>query len=54
MRSSKCFKGLDLSFIGGLLAYAIVIGIVGARQVRTLYQRRELAITRFCGVMNKA
>ncbi|WLI11414.1 MULTISPECIES: LysE family translocator [Pseudomonas] len=40
-----------LSFIGGLLAYAILIGIVGARQVRTLYQRHELAITRLCGVM---
>jgi threonine/homoserine/homoserine lactone efflux protein len=33
------------------LAYAILIGIVGARQVRTLYQRHELAITRLCGVM---
>jgi threonine/homoserine/homoserine lactone efflux protein len=40
-----------LSFIGGLMAYAILIGIVGARQVRSLYQRHELAITRLCGVM---
>ncbi|NBB58578.1 LysE family transporter, partial [Pseudomonas sp. ODNR1LW] len=42
---------IALSFVGGLLAYAILIGIVGARQVRTLYQRHELAITRLCGVM---
>ncbi|TWD49677.1 LysE family translocator [Pseudomonas sp. SJZ131] len=40
-----------LSFIGGLLAYAILIGIVGARRVRSLYQRHELLITRLCGVM---
>ena len=40
-----------LSFLGGILAYAILIGIVGARRVRTLYQRHELAITRICGVM---
>ncbi|MHC8355361.1 hypothetical protein ACYZTL_09005 [Pseudomonas sp. LB3P81] len=40
-----------LSFVGGLIAYAILIGIVGARQVRCLYQRHELAITRLCGVM---
>ncbi|AZE47195.1 L-lysine permease [Pseudomonas chlororaphis] len=40
-----------LSFLGGLGAYAILIGIVGARRVRTLYQRHELAITRLCGVM---
>jgi threonine/homoserine/homoserine lactone efflux protein len=40
-----------LSFVGGLFAYAILIGIVGARRVRTLYQRHELAITRLCGVM---
>ena len=42
---------ITLSFLGGLLAYAILIGIVGARQVRTLYQRHELAITRLCGIM---
>ncbi|MCX4221071.1 LysE family translocator [Pseudomonas sp. MCal1] len=42
---------IALSFLGGLLAYAILIGIVGARQVRTLYQRHELAITRLCGIM---
>ncbi|PYY68040.1 lysine transporter LysE [Pseudomonas jessenii] len=42
---------IGLSFVGGLLAYAILIGIVGARRVRTLYQRHELAITRLCGVM---
>ncbi|SDS32047.1 LysE family translocator [Pseudomonas prosekii] len=40
-----------LSFIGGLLAYAILIGIVGARRVRSMYQRHELLITRLCGVM---
>jgi threonine/homoserine/homoserine lactone efflux protein len=34
-----------------LLAYAILIGVVGARRVRTMYQRHELAITRLCGVM---
>ncbi|MHC8304703.1 LysE family translocator [Pseudomonas sp. PB3P13] len=42
---------IALSFVGGVLAYAILIGIVGARQVRSLYQRHELAITRLCGVM---
>ena len=42
---------IALSFVGGLLAYAILIGIVGARQVRSVYQRHELAITRLCGVM---
>lgn len=40
-----------LSFLGGVAAYAILIGVVGARRVRTLYQRHELAITRVCGVM---
>jgi threonine efflux protein len=40
-----------LSFVGGLFAYAILIGVVGAQRVRTLYQRHELAITRLCGVM---
>ena len=40
-----------LSFVGGVLAYAILIGIIGARQVRSVYQRYELAITRLCGVM---
>ena len=40
-----------LSFIGGLLAYAILIGVVGAQRVRTLYQRHEILITRLCGVM---
>jgi threonine/homoserine/homoserine lactone efflux protein len=42
---------IALSFLGGLIAYAILIGIVGARRVRTLYQRHELMITRLCGVM---
>lgn len=28
-----------------------LIAIVGARQVRSLYQRHELLITRLCGVM---
>ncbi|MCE4053291.1 LysE family translocator [Pseudomonas sp. Au-Pse12] len=42
---------IALSFLGGLGAYAILIGIVGARKVRHWYQRHELAITRVCGVM---
>src|SRR5450830_1726976 len=40
-----------LSFIGGLLAYAILIGVVGAQRVRTVYQRHEILITKLCGVM---
>lgn len=40
-----------LSFLGGLVAYAILIGIVGARRVRAVYQRHEVLITRLCGVM---
>lgn len=40
-----------LSFFGGLLAYAILIGIVGARQVRAVYQRHEVLITKLCGVL---
>lgn len=40
-----------LSFVGGLLAYAILIGVVGAQRVRTVYQRHEILITRLCGVM---
>lgn len=31
--------------------YAILIGNVGARRVRTVYRRHELAITRIGGVM---
>lgn len=42
---------IALSFLGGLGAYAILIGVVGARQVRSWYQSHELAITRVCGVM---
>lgn len=42
---------IALSFLGGLLAYLILIVLVGARQVRTLYMRYELWITRACGVM---
>lgn len=42
---------IALSFVGGLLAYAILVAVVGARQVRTLYTRYELWITRACGVM---
>ena len=42
---------IALSFVGGLLAYAILVGVVGARHVRTLYTRYELWITRACGVM---
>ncbi|MNF02373.1 hypothetical protein D3C80_2015090 [compost metagenome] len=40
-----------MSFLGGLLAYAILVGVVGARHVRTLYTRYELWITRLCGLM---
>ncbi|MFC6337264.1 LysE family translocator [Pseudomonas sp. CCM 7891] len=40
-----------ISFIGGIAAYAILIGVVGARQVRAVYQRHEVMITRLCGVM---
>ena len=29
----------------------ILIGVVGAQRVRTLYQRHEILITRLCGVM---
>jgi threonine/homoserine/homoserine lactone efflux protein len=50
-RAELLHWSMALSFVGGLIAYAILIGIVGARQVRTLYQRHELAITRLCGVM---
>ena len=42
---------IALSFLGGLLAYLILIVLVGAQQVRTLYMRYELWITRACGVM---
>ncbi|OLS64851.1 LysE family translocator [Pseudomonas putida] len=42
---------IALSFLGGLLAYLILIVLVGARQVRSLYMRYELWITRACGVM---
>lgn len=42
---------IALSFVGGALAYAILVGIVGAGHVRALYQRHELLITRLCGVM---
>lgn len=36
---------------GGLLAYGILIAVVGARQVRAVYQRHEVLITKLCGVM---
>ena len=42
---------IALSFLGGLAAYLILIVIVGARHVRTLYTRYELWITRACGLM---
>ena len=42
---------IALSFVGGALAYAILVGVVGAGHVRALYQRHELLITRLCGVM---
>ena len=42
---------IALSFVGGALAYMILVGVVGAGHVRALYQRHELLITRLCGVM---
>jgi threonine/homoserine/homoserine lactone efflux protein len=42
---------IALSFVGGALAYAILVGVVGAHRVRKVYQRHELLITRLCGVM---
>ncbi|MFJ2536114.1 LysE family translocator [Pseudomonas sp. NPDC087614] len=42
---------IALSFLGGLSAYAILTGVVGAQRVRALYQRHERLITRLCGVM---
>lgn len=42
---------IALSFVGGALAYAILVGVVGAQRVRMVYQRHELLITRLCGVM---
>ncbi|WP_095154812.1 LysE family translocator [Pseudomonas sp. Irchel 3E13] len=42
---------IALSFLGGLMAYLILIVVVGARQVRTVYTRYELWITRACGLM---
>ncbi len=42
---------IALSFLGGLLAYLILIVVVGARHVRILYTRYELWITRACGLM---
>lgn len=42
---------IALSFMGGALAYAILVAVVGASQVRAVYQRHELLITRLCGVM---
>ena len=40
-----------ISTLGGMVAYSILIGVVGARHVRAVYQRHELTITRLCGVM---
>lgn len=40
-----------LSFVGGAAAYAILVLMVGAGQVRRFYLRHELAITRASGVM---
>src|SRR5476651_69568 len=34
-----------------MLPWLIALSFVGARRVRTLYQRHELLITRLCGVM---
>jgi threonine efflux protein len=37
---------ISLSFVGGIVAYAILIAVAGA-----LYQWHGLAITRICAVM---
>jgi len=39
------------SLLGGLLAYAILVGIVGAAGVRGLYRRHQVVITRLSGAM---
>lgn len=40
-----------VSTLGGIVAYGIIVGVVGARHVRAVFQRHELTITRLCGVM---
>ncbi len=39
------------SLLGGVLAYAILVGVVGASRVRVLYRRYQVAITRLSGAM---
>lgn len=39
------------SLIGGLLAYAILVAMVGAETVRRMYRRHEVLITRLSGVL---
>lgn len=39
------------TFVGGLFAYLILIGIVGMSAIRRLYRRHELWVTRLSGIM---
>jgi threonine efflux protein len=39
------------SLVGGLIAYAILVGIVGTTRVRQTYRRHEVLITRISGVI---
>lgn len=40
-----------VSFLGGVMAYAILVGVVGAPRVRVLYRRHRVLITRLSGAM---
>ena len=42
---------VTVSFVGGLAAYAILVAVVGAPRVRTLYRRHQVVITRLSGAM---
>ncbi len=42
---------VTVSFAGGVLAYAILVGVVGAPRVRTLYRRHQVMVTRLSGAM---
>jgi threonine/homoserine/homoserine lactone efflux protein len=39
------------SLVGGALAYAILVGLVGVAAVRRVYRRHETLITRLSGVL---
>lgn len=40
-----------VSFVGGVLAYSILVGVVGSARVRRFYLGHDVLITRLCGVM---